>query len=173
MTRRPASVLSPEVIEAARTASKALSAAGIRHVLIGGLAVNAYGFVRNTSDVDFLVGSEAYVEQPGGFVTLAPGVPIAIGAVDVDTLEDAAISEGETTDPESEWEGVPIVSIEGLFFLKLKAWRRKDQMDLVELLKSGADEDAIRDYLVEEIVVGPDLLGRFDTAVLRANEEES
>jgi hypothetical protein len=172
MTKRPASVLSPEVVAAARIASKALSKAGIRHVLIGGLAVNAYGFVRNTTDVDFLVGSEAYVEQPGGFVTLAPGVPIAIGSVVVDTLDDDALSEDETEDPETEWEGVPLVSLEGLFFLKLKAWRRKDQMDLVELLKAGADEDTLRDYLV--LLGGdPSLLERFDTAVVRANEEET
>src|SRR2546426_10611189 len=45
---------------AAEEASRRLRDLGSRHALIGGLAVGASGAPRNTTDVDFLVGLEAF-----------------------------------------------------------------------------------------------------------------
>jgi hypothetical protein len=43
----------PKVLDAMRAASKALTALGVRHVVVGGLAVGANGHPRATSDVVF------------------------------------------------------------------------------------------------------------------------
>lgn len=74
-------VVAPRVLDAMRTASKQLRKAKIRHAVVGGLAVGAYGFARATKDVDFLVGEEAFQHHGGGLVTIAPGVPILVGDV--------------------------------------------------------------------------------------------
>jgi hypothetical protein len=41
-------------------ASENLRALSVRHVVVGGLAVCANGYPRNTKAVDFLVGDEAF-----------------------------------------------------------------------------------------------------------------
>jgi hypothetical protein len=56
-------------------ASQALVRAGIRHVVIGGLAVGASGHPRATKVVELLVGNEAFRHHPGGLVTMNPVVP--------------------------------------------------------------------------------------------------
>jgi hypothetical protein len=78
--------VAPKVLDAMRSASKALTALGIRHVVVGGLAVGANGHPRATKVVDFLVGDEAFEHHPGGFVTMKPGVPIQINGVAIDLL---------------------------------------------------------------------------------------
>jgi hypothetical protein len=49
-------VVSPRILEAARVASRAMTERGVRHALIGGLAVGAWGYLRATKGVDFVVG---------------------------------------------------------------------------------------------------------------------
>ena len=84
-------VVLPEILEAMEVASAALRSAGVRHVVVGGLAVGANGFPRATRDVDFLVGEEAFERRAGGVVTLRPGVPFQVKGVAVDLLSaDAA-----------------------------------------------------------------------------------
>ena len=61
-------VVAPEVLDAMRVASAALKSAGVRHVVVGGLAVGAHGYPRATKDVDFLVGDEAFEHHPGGLL---------------------------------------------------------------------------------------------------------
>src|SRR5580704_20745 len=79
-------VVSPRVLDAMRTASSELARLGVRHALVGGLAVGAHGYPRATKGVDFLVGEEAFEHHAGGIVTMKPGVPIQIGGVLVDLL---------------------------------------------------------------------------------------
>ena len=55
-------------------------------MLVGGLAVGAWGYPRATKDVNFLVGDEAYEHHAGGLVTMKPGVPIQVGGVAIDFL---------------------------------------------------------------------------------------
>ena len=54
------SFVAPKVREAALKTAAQLKHLGIRHALAGGLAVGAHGYVRATTDVDFLVGEEAF-----------------------------------------------------------------------------------------------------------------
>jgi hypothetical protein len=160
-------VVAPRILQAARDASSSMHRAGIRHALIGGLAVGAYGYVRATRDVDFLVDDHAFEHHGGGIVTHKPGVPIAVHGVAVDVLSDPAAA--SVLDNPIYSDGVPIVDLEALIYLKLKAHRRRDQEDVVELLRAGYDESRIRAYLKKH---GPELVDRFSEWVRLADEEE-
>jgi len=67
-------VVAPCILDAMRIASEHLTKVGIRHALVGGLAVGAHGHPRAIKDVEFLVGEEAVAHRGGGLVTIAPGV---------------------------------------------------------------------------------------------------
>jgi hypothetical protein len=137
--------ISPKAVKALRSASANLTRLNIRHAICGGVAVGAYGFVRATRDVDFLAGDEAFVTSEGGITMLAPGVGFAVDGVPTDMV--AMTDEGPTgnmrfleeeLDDPVEFDGMPLISPEGLIAMKLIAFRRKDQLDVVELLKAGA-----------------------------------
>jgi hypothetical protein len=160
-------VVAPEVLEAMRTASAALKRVGVRHVVVGGLAVGAHGFPRATKDVDFLVGDEAFEHQAQGLVTLRPGVPFQVNRVAVDFL---TAGEGESflaaaldAESGSMIDGPPLV------YLKLKSPRHKDRTDVIELVKAGLDVERCRQYLQAH---APSLLHGFDDAVARARAED-
>jgi len=76
------SALQPAVRTAAVEASRRLRQLGIRHALIGGIAVGAHGAPRNTTDVDFLVGLEAF-EGSGLVLTHRSGVPVKVAKGDL------------------------------------------------------------------------------------------
>src|SRR5438093_2280168 len=66
-------VVAPEILAAMRAASAQLTRTGVRHALIGALAVGAWGYPRASKAVDFLAGDEAFEQHEGGIVTMAPG----------------------------------------------------------------------------------------------------
>lgn len=80
-----ASAVSEKVMQAAYDASHALKALGIRHAIVGGIAVGAYGAQRATKDVDFLVNQEDAFSGEA-VLSFKPGVPIAIRGIAVDYL---------------------------------------------------------------------------------------
>jgi hypothetical protein len=160
-------VVSTRILDATIQASKALDKLGVRHALIGGLAVGCYGYPRATKDVDFLIGDEGFEEHGGGIVTFKDGMPIFVNGVVVDVLADETV-EDQVEEP-IESEGIPIVDPEALVYLKLKAWRRRDQEDVVQLLKKGLNDRPIREYLQD---VAPDLVEKFDELVDRADDAE-
>lgn len=160
-------VVAPEVLEAMEIASAALKRVGVRHVVIGGLAVGANGFPRATRDVDFLVGDEAFERHEGGVVTLRQGVPVEVNRVAVDFIGPDA-NEGflaATLEAQagSIMEGPPLV------YLKLKSPRHKDRTDVIELVKAGLDVDRCRAFLSAN---APKFVADFDDAVRRARVEE-
>ncbi|MEZ4409627.1 MAG: hypothetical protein R3A52_24615 [Polyangiales bacterium] len=55
-------VLPERSIAAMRAVSTGLRTLGVRHLLLGGMAVGVYGYPRNTQDVDFIIGPEGCVE---------------------------------------------------------------------------------------------------------------
>lgn len=160
-------VVSPRVLEAMKTASAALAALGIRHVVVGGLAVGANGYPRNTKDVDFLVADDAFEHHPGGFVTMRPGVPIQVNNVAIDLL---SVAEGEAH-MATALAAPPGSFIEApqLVYLKLKSPRQKDRADVIELIKAGIDREACRSYLITN---APDQVALFDDAARHAAAEE-
>jgi hypothetical protein len=160
-------VVAPEVLEAMAVASAALKRAGVRHVVVGGLAVGANGFPRATSDVDFLVGDEAFERHEGGLVTLRSGVPFQVNQVAVDFIS-ADESEGFLAEA-LQAEAGSIVEGPTLVYLKLKSPRHKDRTDVIELIKAGLDVARCRDYLSAH---APSFVGEFEDAVRRARAEE-
>jgi hypothetical protein len=160
-------VVAPEVLDAMRVASEALRRAGVRHVVVGGLAVGANGYPRNTRDVDFLVGDEAFEHHPGGLVTLRSGVPFQVHRVAVAFLraepDEAFLAEALEAQAGSIIDGPPLV------YMKLKAPRHKDRTDVIELIKAGLDVERCRAYLAAH---APSFVAPFDDAVRRARAEE-
>lgn len=159
-------VVAAKVIDAMSAASQALSRAGVRHSVAGGLAVGANGYPRAAKHVDFLVGSEAFEHESGGMVTLKQGVPFQVNGVAIDFL---SISLGEEfLETELEAAAGSFLAAAPLVYLKLKASRLRDQADVLELIKSSLDIEACRRYLQAH---APDFLPRFDDLVTRAETE--
>src|SRR5205085_12303744 len=82
--------VAPHVREAAIKAADQLNQLGLRYALAGGLAVGAYGYIRATLDVNFLVGEEAFDRQ-GMLVAFKAGVPIEVNGVRIDYLSPASL----------------------------------------------------------------------------------
>jgi hypothetical protein len=161
--------VAPQVREAAMKAASQLSQLGIRHALAGGLAVGAHGYIRATIDVDFLVGEEAF-EHHGSVVAFKAGVPIEVAGVRIDYLSPISLGPQleEVLDHPLMNEGLAIVPIEVLVYMKLTAKRRRDLVDVIELIKAGADVSPVRDYLER---YASDLVSSFEQLVNEALAE--
>lgn len=163
------SFVAPRVREAAVKTADQLNHLGIRHALAGGLAVGAHGYIRATTDVDFLVGEEAF-EHEGLLVAFKAGVPIEVDGVRIDYLSPISLGPQleEVLDHPPMNEGLAVVPIEALIYMKLVAKRRKDLVDVIELVKVGADVKRVRDYLRQ---FASDLVPLFEELVNEALAE--
>jgi hypothetical protein len=160
-------VVASRVLDAWRAASDALTRAGVRHVVIGGLAVGANGHPRATKDVDFLVGDEAFLHHAGGLVTMNPAIPIAVNGVAIDYLSPRP-DEGHLASALAAPPGA-FIDVARLVYMKLKASRMQDRADVVALIKTGQDVDACRAYLSTN---APALVAAFDDLVMKAASEQ-
>lgn len=166
-----AEAVSEKVWRAMIDASECLRSMGIKHALVGGLAVGAHGWPRATRDVDFLVDDSAWSKTESGVVVLRAGIPVQAHGIAVDTIsvrDDerhllAAIEAAEIS------EGIPVISLEALVYLKLGSPRSHDRQDLVHLVRAGADLERVRQYLDAN---APKLREKFETMVRTAVEEE-
>jgi len=158
--------VSPKVRDAALKTAAQLEQLGVRHALAGGLAVGTHGYIRATAVVDFLVGEEAF-EHHGVLVTFRPGVPIEVDGVRIDYLSPVSLGPQleDVLDDPSLSQGLAVVPIEALIYMKLRARRRQDLLDVVELINAGADVRRVRQYL--ERYAG-DLVTMFDGLVEEA-----
>lgn len=161
-----ADVVAERVLAAWRTASEALRRAGIPHVVVGGLAVGANGYPRNTKDVDFLVGDGAFVHHLGGIVTMNPALPIQVNGVAIDYLSPRAGEEhlaAALAAPPGSFIDVP-----RLVYMKLVAGRLRDRGDVAGLINAGADVDKCRAYLA---AYAPEQMSAFEEIVVKAAAE--
>ena len=158
-------VVNPLVLEAMRRASDAMKSIGVRHIVVGGLAVGASGYPRATAGVDFLIGDEAFEHHAGGVVTLR--VPIQVNGIAIDYLsvgtDEKHLGDAISAEPGS-FASVPV-----LVYLKLKSPRSKDRTDVIELIKAGMDVNVCRAYLANN---APHFVAAFDDAVRAARAEE-
>ena len=132
-------LLHPRMVRAIRVAHEAYAGAGVRHALIGGLAVGIHGEPRATQDVDYLVGKEAF-ETRGTLVSFRAGIPIAVEGVPVDSVlapEEYAAVLDEALDEAVSFDGVPVVTVEHLVFMKMVAGSRRDRADVEALVRVG------------------------------------
>jgi len=160
-------VVASKVLDAMSAASHALTTLGIRHVVVGGLAVGANGYPRATKDVHFLVGDEAFEQHPGRFVTMKPGVPIQINGVAIDLLSVQAGEEHLATALDAPMGSM--IEAPQLVYLKLKSPRQKDRVDVIELVKAGIEIETCRAYLRAN---APSLTRMFEDAIAQAAAEE-
>jgi hypothetical protein len=161
-------IVAPRVVGAMRTTSRLLTELGVRHVVVGGLAVGANGYPRATKDVDFLVSENAFVTKEGGIVMMAPGIPFQVNGVAIDYLV-ATPAEAHLAEALAGEDGAAI-DAPRLIYMKLRANRLRDQLDVIELIKAGVDRDACRSYLQAHAV---DLLGLFDRYAEQAATEQT
>ncbi len=153
-------VVSDRILQALYDAAAQLDAMGVRYVAIGGLAVGAYGAPRATKDVDFLVGEEAF-EHHGPIVSFRAGLPISVNGVAVDPVSlgiDEDFLLGAFEHPALS-NGVPVIGLVELIYMKLSAHRRHDLDDVARLMATGVDERPVRAYLE---LNAPDLLPLLD-----------
>lgn len=152
-----------------------LTALGIPHALVGGLAVGAHGYQYATQDVDWLVPTAAAFDGTA-FLMFKPGIPIRAENVVIDYLTpegppnvveamEIALRTSEATPGH-----IVIVPPELLVWMKLKAGRGKDTGAIIELLHAGLDEDSVRTFLLE--AGNKKVLNRFEAAVQKADEED-
>ena len=111
---------------------------GINPVIIGGLAVQHWGVVRMTEDLDLLISKADYdkLQKDGkiqyGSLKFKPGYQVDIVYEGRDGNPGPnAVRDGITHFP----------TLAGLLYLKLIAGRMKDQSDIVELLKANGMPD--------------------------------
>ena len=142
-----AEIVAPSVLIDAIDTSRRLTALGVPHALIGGLAVGLHGHPRATKDVDFLVGDEAFERTTPILVYREELAEIArIGEIDLmgvppghDELRSLlAVPEGGE---------IPVVPAPALIYLKLSAGRPQDLADVHALLEAGVDVLEVRTYL--------------------------
>jgi hypothetical protein len=157
-----------------RTTSRLLTELGIHHVLVGGLAVGANGYPRATKVVDFLVGDDAFLRKEGGIVLLAPGIPFQVDQVAVDYLvaneESASAWRSHISAQLCDGSFGTVLDAPRLIYMKLKANRLRDQLDVVELVKAGVERDACRTYLEAH---APHLVELFDKYSRQAAAEQA
>jgi len=116
-----------------------------------------------------LVGEEAFDHQ-GLLVAFKAGVPIEVAGIRIDYLSPTALGPQleEVLDHPPVSEGLAVVPIEALIYMKLVAKRRKDLVDVIELVKAGADVARVRDYLRQ---YAGDLVPSFEALVNEALAE--
>ena len=156
-------------IDGAKAASDAFRKAGVRHVLVGGLAVGVNGYPRSTRDIDFMVGDEAF-EFHGLIVEPKAGLPMKYSGITIDWVslepdERAGLEEFLVDAIPGE---VPVMEIEPLVAMKLLAGRQKDNADIVELIKAGADINPITKFVEDRF---PKKLTLLRNLIARAGEE--
>ena len=164
-------VVAPRILRALHVAAAKLQELRVPFALAGGLAVGAHGHPRATMAVDFLVGDQAFHVHVGGLVTISAGIPVQVGDVPVDALsirpEEAHLRDALTRAEVSD--GIPILPLAALIYLKLKSPRSRDAADVVGLLRVASDQDQVRGYIAAN---APDLLAKLDTLAAEAAEDE-
>lgn len=165
----------PEALRAAAVeASEMLRAAGIRHVLVGGVAVSCNGYGRTTQNVDVGVEQKAF-EYRDKAMFLRIGLPFKILGIPIhyiaphDPFEVAMLEKYlEVPAPGH----VPVLQIGPLTVMKLIARRYKDIADLVELFKRMPTDHLriVREFVMDNL---PSQVSMFDEVVACAEAERS
>jgi hypothetical protein len=143
--------LGPRVRQAYELSTEALARLAIPHIVVGGIAVCAYGHARSVNDVDYLVLTGDVFE--GDVVrTLRPGVPFKVSGVAIDYCVERDTYPLEVRDAMRECvaearergDKSGIVPDWLLVWMKLCEGRHKDVADVEGLVRAGLDVAAVR-----------------------------
>jgi hypothetical protein len=157
-------------IEGLRTVSEIFRAKGVRHAVVGGLAVGANGYLRNTNNLDFLVDDNAFLYSDK-VVYVRNDLPIKyfgsrVNWVSMSPSEKPIFGNFLMLPARDQ---VPIMPVEPLIAMKLIAGRHKDRTDIIELAKVRSDLSSIREFTSTNI---PHLLPLLDALIVCAEEEK-
>lgn len=171
------SVCVPQVvIDGVRAVSALLRGQGIRHIIVGGVAVSCNGYPRATADIDIAVGDCAF-EYREKITYLKSGLPLKYAGVRIryvaptNSYEKAMLEQYLIVPASSE---VPILPIGPLVVMKLIAGRHKDRADIIELFKrrSSAAIDEIEQFVKQALPSQTNLLGELITCAANERDEE-
>ena len=162
----------PEALRAAAIeVSEILRRAGVRHVLVGGVAVSCNGYGRTTANVDFAVGPCAFDYREKALFLRADlpvkylGIPIHYVATSR-AFEQVMLDQYLVVPAPGE---VPVLPIGPLVVMKLIARRHKDLADLVELFKRRTlDLEHVREFVDKNL---PSQIDMLDELILCADNE--
>ena len=169
------SAVSPFLIAAAEELTEELRRARIPHAVVGGLAANAYGYERATTDIDLLLRrDDARLRGVLGHISPQPvgkrdGGFASFKGLDVDLLYLDPSEKRLATELHAA--RLPIISPGGLFYLKLLSSRAKDWADVIELLK--VDPSLARKATAFLREQRPALLTKLADAVATAERERN
>ena len=152
------------VWETLRDLERRLNEAGIDYVVVGGLALNAHNYPRQTVDVDVVLTAQGFAElrkrYEGSAYTPAKGAPRRFvdpkSEVTIDVLIAGELAGKRGKNPSvrfpepSEAElhaDLRTVSLARLIELKLVTWRYKDWGDAVELIRRNSLPEDFADRL--------------------------
>jgi hypothetical protein len=172
LTELEAEIVHPRVMATLRVVSQRLHDAQIRHAVVGAIAVGHHGWPRATSDVDLVLGPEAWTTAPDGSTTSNIDLPEAVDGVRVDYLPVDVAGDFliESFARATVSEGVPIAPIEVVILTKLVRLLTRDHADVVELVKTGLfSTQLVDDYLERH---APMLTPRFRRLVEQAHKEK-
>lgn len=167
----------PETMTSKQHDALAIAVAALREskadfCLIGGIAVGVYGYERATKDIDFLVSADDQNTVGGNPLGgNARGTTATIAGVVVDILfpkEDEPFLE-DALSMALPVEGIHVLPLEALIYMKLRAGRNRDQNDIRELIQRGRiNLKTVREFLKEH---SSDLLDDFESLYSEAVAE--
>jgi hypothetical protein len=153
---------------AMRGVAEKLQKATIPHAIVGGMAVNAHGYIRTTADVDFLLTKiglamfrkeyvpaefEPVAGHPRRFVDRATGVTVDILVTGLfpGNGKPGPIAYPDPIDASETIDEQTVLRLDRLIELKLAAGRHKDFGDVVELIRLHNLDEAYTQQLHESV----------------------
>ena len=157
-------------IEGLRAVSEVFRTKGVSHVVVGGLAVGANGYLRNTNNLDFMVDDSAFLYRDK-IVYVRNDLPIKyfgsqVNWISMSPSEKPIFGKFLLLPARDQ---VPIMPIEPLIAMKLIAGRHKDRTDIIELAKVRSDLSSIVEFTATNI---PHLLPMLNELIICAEEEK-
>lgn len=166
--------VSQVMIDGIRTVSLILAKQGIRHALVGGMAVACHGCPRTTENMDFGVRECAF-EYHDKITLLRAGLPVKYLGIRVNYVSLTAKIEKELLEqylvvPSLNY--VPVMPLGPLIAMKLMTNRLKDKADICEMLKRRGmrEVEAVMKYIAENL---PSHAGLMAELVAAADNERT
>jgi hypothetical protein len=166
--------VSQVMIDGLRAVSLILTKQGIRHSLVGGMAVACHGYPRTTDNMDFAVRECAF-EYHDKITLLRAGLPVKYMGIRVNYVTFTTKIEKELLEQYLEVPspgGIPVMPLGPLIAMKLMANRLKDKADVCEMLKRRGlrEVEAVMKWIAEGL---PSHAGLMAELVAAADNERT
>ena len=147
--------VSQVMIDGIKTVSSILTRQGIRHALVGGMAVACHGCPRTTENMDFAVRECAF-EYHEKITLLRASLPVKYMGIRVNYVALTSKIEKELLEQHlvvPSPGAVPVLPLGPLIAMKLLAGRLKDKADICEMLKRRGmrEVEAVMKFIAESL----------------------